>query len=116
MFLLSFQDSLDLTQLQAHDNTVASIGILSRFDDPCVVLIDVVGVESSCFADGVERLAEFKVLIIFETFFDVECKGQIVKDIFVGGLVVFTHGFEQSFFVAYDEIVDKMVVDFHLGA
>ena len=75
-----------------------------------------VGVEPSCFADCVERLAEFKVFIIFETFFDVECKGQIVKDIFVCGLVVFTHGFEQCFFVADDEIVDKMVVDLHLGA
>ena len=75
MFLLSFQNSLDLTQFQANNYTVASIGILSRLYYPSVVFVDVVGVESSCFADSVERLAEFKVLIIFETFFDVECEG-----------------------------------------
>ena len=75
MFLLSFQNSLDLTQLQANNYTVASISILSRFYDPGVVFVNMVGVESSCFADGVERLAEFKVLIIFETFFDVKCEG-----------------------------------------
>ena len=39
MFFFSFQDGFDLVQLQAHDNSIASIRILSRLHYPRIELI-----------------------------------------------------------------------------
>jgi hypothetical protein len=110
MFLFSLQNGLDLVQLQADDDPVASVRVFSWFDNPSVELMYRICVRFVSLGDGVEMLQKFEVFVVFDSVLDVESEGQVLKYILVLSCVVLGHCLEESLFVADHEIVRKVVV------
>ena len=114
MFFLFFEDSFDLVEVETDDDSVAPIGVFSRFDDPGVEFVDAVGIVPGCLAEDVIILEKLEVLVIFESVFDVKGEGKMVEDVETQLGVILVHGLEEGLLVADDEVVEEVVVDSHL--
>lgn len=115
VFLSLLDDCFDLLESQAHLYAIATVAVLSGFDDPSVVLFDVAFLLTGFgdfFGPLVVVFQELKVLFILKTIFDMECKWEITKHIFFDFFVIVGHSIEEGFFVAKDVVINEMVVHF----
>lgn len=97
------QDGLDLIESQAHLYTISTVAVLSRFDNPGIVFLMLPFLLTGFgyfLCPLVIVPQELKILFIFKAFFDVECKGKIVKNILFDFLVVVAHSIEEGFLIA----------------
>lgn len=72
VFFLALEDSLDLIEFKTNDDAIAPIGVLAGLDDPSVELVDAVRVILGSLIMDVEMLQKLEVLVILESFFDME--------------------------------------------
>jgi hypothetical protein len=56
MFLVSFKYIFDLIKFKANNNSITSIGILTRLDYPSIVFVHTVLIIFRCFVQAVELL------------------------------------------------------------
>lgn len=112
MLLLGLEDGLDLVEVEAYCDSVATIGVLSWLDDPSIELVDRIRIAFIALGNCVVTLKKPHVLFVLQAGLDVEGERQPGKHIDSFVLIVLRHGLEEGFFVADYEVVFEMVMDF----
>lgn len=72
MGLPGLEDALDLIELKTDYDAVSTIGVLSRFDDPRIELMNRLRVVLVILGDGIVMLQKFQVFIVLESVLYVE--------------------------------------------
>lgn len=70
--LPSLKDALDLVELETDYDAVSTIGVLSRFDDPRIELMNRLRVVFVVLGDGIVMLQKLQVFVVLKSVLDVE--------------------------------------------
>lgn len=108
-----FQDGLNLIKSQAHLNAISTVTVFSRLDNPGIVFLKLAFLLTGfgyflCSFMIIPQ--KFKILLIFKSIFDVESKGQIIKNVLFNLLIIIAHSIKESLFVTQDIVVDEVVM------
>lgn len=113
IYISFLEDSLDLLQSETHLYPISTVTILTRFDNPRVVLL-LLALLLIVLGHLLRPLMvvpqKLEILLILHAICDVEGEWQEIKHLLMSISVIIGHSVEEGLLVTDDVIVDEMVL------
>lgn len=100
------EDFFELLQLFNYDNSITSVGILARLNNPNILSLTSFSLfHLNCCSH------QCLVLVVVFTVFDVECQRNNVPKVFATKIVIVFKVVKESFFVSQEVVMNEMIVN-----